>query len=659
MSVGTPYEWLSAAEVAELSLPGVPTTKQNVLKLAEAEGWRDRRADDGTPLVRAIKARGGERVVFHVSLLPPQARTALEMRALAANDSDGTDRRDWDWLKRQPAKVRELVRTRLAVLATFTSHENAGLTRSLAVSRAAKLHGVSASSVWNWLRCVDGLPHEEWGAALAPKYKGGKQATEIDQGAWDYLKSIYLQPSRQPFEECYREMVTRYAAPRGLAMPSSDTLKRKLDKEVPREVIQRMRYGKEAADDMLPRQRRTVASIPAMYAVNIDGHTFDVFVELEENGKPVKVRVVLVGIADIRTRKILAWRIGRSESTALVRLALMDCFVEHGVPKHITLDNGRAFSAREVSGASKTRFRFKFDENECQGILAQLGIDTHWTLPYSGRSKPIERTWKDLCNSISKHWKLSGAYTGNNPLNKPENYGERAIPLAEFVRFVNDKVIEHNAQIGRRTEVCKGKLSFDQAFAASIETTTVRRAAPEQMRLAFLAQKMVTLDPKTAEIRNISGNRYWSEELSQWAGKKVIVRYDPESLADPVEVYSADKDAFICAAPVWGDAEFYSREDAQKSAKARQRHNRRIKELVAEQELLDRAALDAIYDGAGAPVPPGKAKPAATALVQGKQATARALKHASSAAAKPLHDPLDDAFAAALAASSKRLRAVK
>lgn len=657
MSVGTPLEWFSAAQLAELSLPALPTTKQGVLDLAVEEDWYNRRAADGSPLTRSRPSRGGGQQ-FHVSVLPLEAREALKLRELAANDAD-TKKHDWDWLKRQPAKVRALVNSRLAVLASVTALEATSGVRSYAVSKAASLHGVSRSSVWNWLRCIGGLPEDEWGAALAPKYKGGKQATEIDRGAWDYLKSIYLQPSKQPWEECYREMVRRYAAPRGVAVPSSDTLKRKLDKEVPREVIQRMRYGRDAADDMLPRQRRSVASIPAMHAVNIDGHTFDVFVEFEENGKLVKTRPVLVGIADIRTRKILAFRIGRTENTALVRLALMDCFQEHGVPKKCTLDNGRAFASRPISGGSKTRFRFKFDENECQGILTKLGIDTHWTLPYSGRSKPIERTWKDLCNSISKHWKLSGAYTGNNPLNKPDNYGARTIPLEEFAQFVTEKVIEHNAQIGRRTEVCKGKLSFDQAFAASIETSIVRRAAREQLRLAFLAQKVVTLDPKTAEIRNVSGNRYWSEELTPFAGKKVIVRYDPDRLVDPVEVYSADKDAFICAAELWGDAEFYSEEDARKSAKARQRHNKRVKELVAEQELLDRAALEAIYNGAGMPSSPAKPRPATTALVQSKNGTTRALKHAASAVAMPLHDPLDDAFAAALAASGKRLRVVK
>ena len=650
MADGMPLDWLSAAEIADRALPGMPTTKQNVLKLADAEGWYGRRAGDGTPLIRATKGRGGERKEFHVSLLPAEAREALEMRALAANDTDEPARRDWDWLKRQPAKVRGVVNSRLAALATVTAHEEAGLVRSVAVNRAASAHGVSAGSVWNWLAAVKDLPDEEWGPALAPNYKGGKRAADIDSDAWAYLKSIYLHLGKQPWDVCYREMVDKYAKPRGLWVPSSITLKRKLEREVPPEVIQLKRYGKEAADNMQPTQRRSVAEYPAMYGVNIDGHTFDVFVNFGDDVNPVIARPVLVGLADVRTRKLLAWRIGRTENTALVRLTLLDLFSEWGVPEKCTLDNGRAFSSRAISGGSKTRNRFKFNEGETEGILVGLGVDCHWTRPYSGRSKPIERTWGDLCNTISKHWKLDGAYTGGAPHKKPENYGKRAIPLAEFTRFVNDRIAEHNARPGRRTEVCKGKLSFDEAFTASIETATVRRASREQLRLAFLEQKTLTLDPNTAEIRNLFGNRYWSSDLARWAGKKVIVRYDPERLAQPVDVFSADRDAFICSAPLWEDARFYSKEDAEKTARRQQQHRKRVRALVEEQALLERDELDRIFDGASPTPPTAKPTPARTGIVQSRRTKARALKHAASAAAKPVDDDFDDDFVAGLAA---------
>lgn len=60
-------EWFSAAELADLALPGIPATKQGLLKRAHAEQWRSRR----------IYGAGGERFEFHFAALPRHAFEAL------------------------------------------------------------------------------------------------------------------------------------------------------------------------------------------------------------------------------------------------------------------------------------------------------------------------------------------------------------------------------------------------------------------------------------------------------------------------------------------------------------------------------------------------------------------------------------------------------
>ncbi|MGG2352518.1 transposase domain-containing protein, partial [Salmonella enterica] len=79
------------------------------------------------------------------------------------------------------------------------------------------------------------------------------------------------------------------------------------------------------------------------------------------------------------------------------------------------------------------RFRFKIREEEPTGLLTSLGIGVHWAIPFHGQSKPIERAWLDLTDRIARHPFVAGAYTGRNPTKKPENYGSRVIPWAEFV----------------------------------------------------------------------------------------------------------------------------------------------------------------------------------------------------------------------------------
>ena len=63
--------WHTAQELAELGLPGVPSTRGKVLALAEREGWRE------SPSHARDRAGRGGGMEFHIALLPPPARLAL------------------------------------------------------------------------------------------------------------------------------------------------------------------------------------------------------------------------------------------------------------------------------------------------------------------------------------------------------------------------------------------------------------------------------------------------------------------------------------------------------------------------------------------------------------------------------------------------------
>jgi hypothetical protein len=61
-------EWFGAAELATLRLPGLPTTRQGIGRLAKAQGWEAR---------IVTGARGGERLEYHFTSLPRRAFEAL------------------------------------------------------------------------------------------------------------------------------------------------------------------------------------------------------------------------------------------------------------------------------------------------------------------------------------------------------------------------------------------------------------------------------------------------------------------------------------------------------------------------------------------------------------------------------------------------------
>lgn len=69
-------EWYSAAEIAALGLPGLPTTKRRVNELAAVECWASRVSATGARLSRSRQLQGGG-IEYHVSLFPADAQALL------------------------------------------------------------------------------------------------------------------------------------------------------------------------------------------------------------------------------------------------------------------------------------------------------------------------------------------------------------------------------------------------------------------------------------------------------------------------------------------------------------------------------------------------------------------------------------------------------
>ncbi|WP_454887858.1 transposase domain-containing protein [Sphingomonas oryzagri] len=178
----------------------------------------------------------------------------------------------------------------------------------------------------------------------------------------------------------------------------------------------------------------------AMQTVSMDAYRFDVLAQWEDGriGRPI-----IVGLLDVFTRKICAHRIGELENAPLARMAFADLIRDYGIPSDVVMDNGRAFASALLSGDVPTRFRFKVMDTGVGEAMIAHGVRVHRATP--NMSGLIERTWRHLCLAIETHPAVAGAYTGNRPDAKPENYRERAIPVAEFRAHAARQIVAHNA----------------------------------------------------------------------------------------------------------------------------------------------------------------------------------------------------------------------
>ena len=638
--------WFTAAELADLALPGLPKAKRKINERAAAEHWALKVDASGAPLARPRKARGGG-LEYHLELLPPAAKVELVKRGLAVDAGISVSPPAeapaslWSWFEAQSEKTKAEAQRRAEIVAAVEDYEASGLTRSAAVALVSSERGAAASTIWTWLSLVAGIEGGERLPHLAPRRSGGGAECAVDEGAWQFLKSDYLRPEKPTWASCYWRMVKEYAEPRGIAVPHARTLFRKLEREVDGRLVIAKREGAEALRRTLPPQERSVASLEALEHVNIDGHKFDVFVRFPSGriGRPI-----MVAIQDIFSRKILAWRIGESENALLTRLTFADLFQKYGIPKACTLDNGRAFAGKWISGGAKSRFRYKIREEEPTGLLTALGIHIHWALPFRGQSKPIERGFRDLCDTIAKHPKLAGAYTGNKPDAKPENYGERAIDLDAFQRVVAKGIAGHNSRPKRRTETAHGRHSFDEVFAASYRTARIGKASPEQLRLALLTADEVSTDRANGAIR-LYGNRYWSDEIAQLAGQKVTVRFDPDDLTLPIHVYDR-AGRFLATVPILEQSGFLDAAAAKTRAKQEADLRKTVRRAAELEELLSADELAAMLpdyeDEADIPAP------TVIRPVRHRGATAAALKPVSEADHAPLKTAFIDRFSSAV-----------
>lgn len=528
----TAREWFSAAELAALALPGMPATKGKVLEMAKRQDWQ-RAAWENTHW-RQRDGRGGG-VEYHLAVLPMVARAKLafaEHQAAAepvASAAEGL----WEWYVRQPTTKKAKAEARLKALAAVETLVTCGERRVQAMAMVAAEQKVALSSLYEWAKCTHGLAREDWLPALAPRHGGGRERAELPDDAWAMLKGDYLRPERPNFTACFRRL-ERVAREQGWTLPAERTLHNRM-MAIPEHQRVLLRDGVDALRRMFPAQQRDRGVFHAMEAVNADGHTWDVFVKWPDG---TVSRPHMVAFQDLYSGKILSFRVDVALSWHPVRLAFGDMVEAFGIPRLCWLDNGREFAAKRITGGQKTRYRFKVKDEEPEGLMTTMGVEVHWTTPYHGQAKPIERAFRDFAQDIAKHPAFAGAYTGNSPTAKPDNYGAKAVPLDTFLLVISEEIAEHNARAGRRSPICAGR-SFDETFAASYTTAPIVKASPAQRMLWLLAAEAVKPRAQDGAI-HLHGNRYWAEFLHAQRGCQVLVRFDPDALHDPLHIFGSD-----------------------------------------------------------------------------------------------------------------------
>jgi hypothetical protein len=241
---------------------------------------------------------------------------------------------------------------------------------------------------------------------------------------------------------------------------------------------------------------------------------------------------------DAASRKFVGWVLTPTPNAAAIAQAFAYSAQEHGIPRVVYIDRGKAYKARQITGERIKEEKISplkdLVSSRIVGIFGEMGIEVFWASPYNAREKIIEPAFKIFT------YRLRGlpGYRGHSTSTRPKKlvYEIRTgklLPFEELSKKIDEVVRARNARAHSTT----GKIpnSYYEGITPVI---------PSKNLLAFLNLD-VHKKKVGASAVTIDGLTYRHEDLFRLAGEEVEVRRDPRDIRQAAIIY---KDTFYCIA---------------------------------------------------------------------------------------------------------------
>lgn len=590
--------WLTTQEL--LGLSSLPSSDRGISKKAIRENWakRQREGVKGKTYEYAFNSLPQNVQAEYLLKHSETAKNTAKPTACQAKALNYLPEVIWSPFDKASEKQREEAQQKLQLLHKVDDLIQHGIKLMDALEQVANKFNVAKGSLKRWYYKVRAFERSDWLPLLIDKHgtKRPAQEAEFTPEAWEAFKADYFRNERPQFGSCY-ERLKRAAREQNWVIPSKSSVKRKIEREIPKVQQVFLRDGEHALSQYYPAMQRSVAELDALEWINGDGYQHNAFVEWH-NGDIVRPKTWIW--QDVRTRKILAYRVDLSENSDTIRLSLMDLIWQYGIPKKCTIDNTRAAANKWMTGGVKNRYRFKVKEDDVKGIIPLLGMELYWTSIQFGKghgqAKPIERAFSHggLGELVDKHPKLAGFYAGENIYNKPDNYngGKAGASYDDFILALEDGIRTFNEREGRETEICQGVYSFNQVFERDYAKASVRKASVEQMRVLMLMSEATSLRKDGTFELEVGGkvhnrrNRYLCTDLIGSPYKKVVVKFDPQDLHNKVWVYSTEM-VYLGEAECTERVAFGDKAAGREHDKARKQWVKAQKQAAKAQQTID------------------------------------------------------------------------
>jgi transposase InsO family protein len=276
---------------------------------------------------------------------------------------------------------------------------------------------VGRTSLFRWYNCF-----RAGGYASLMDARLNARPVDADRKAFvDEMKRAFLSSRRYSAVMAY-ELASWTWHLAGKQPPFGVELGRKMLAKVDKKIACLHREGQRVYDAKYGKHvRRTYADMVSNETWTSDGHRLNFFIRVPGKDKPV--RPVLLSWMDVRSRKIVGWKIVTSAENSDVILAAFRMGVTtHGLPQTVQHDNGEGYDATALQGVSKAGKRKGELPSIDLGLFPRLNIGVTHSIAYNAKAKIIERWHRTLDERFSK---LIPTYTGGSIATKPHDLEEQ------------------------------------------------------------------------------------------------------------------------------------------------------------------------------------------------------------------------------------------
>lgn len=421
---------------------------------------------------------------------------------------------------------------------------------------------------------------------------------KIVKAEWlEIFKNFYLIEGGASVVSCHRMTVGELLRQGQItesdldSFPSPRSFKRALDCSISGEAQYFARKGRDAWYKLYsPYIERDLSDVVPGQVWFSDHHQLDVMC-VDDSGQ--KFFPWLTVWSDWKSGRWLGWFLHREPPCSdHVFQAFFYAAARFGLPEVVYMDNGKDYRCIDFAGGKK-KHRLNLDKHRASTLTMELGIEARFALPYNGRTKPIERDFREIKDNFNRY--LIG-YRGGHVKERPERLKKEikagALAHVDIVAKALDYYIE----------TVFNEVPVNGKYLRGVSRTTywkkhcikIRQVSVDALKLFC----MRTSTARTIGRNGISDNElgvpvtYWGEWMMQYKGtkKKFYLRRNPRSYQE-AWVFDAENDEFmgVAEAGYWvvdGLAKAdVDKAKLKKAMTAKKSYEKKLREVVATKPL--------------------------------------------------------------------------